>query len=951
MLLNAGDLDLTFGPTTPGWVRTNMGHTYDEATSVAVQPDGKILAAGYADQFGVARYLPNGALDTTFGAGGKVLVNYSGSAEGMALRPDGKIVLAGYDYNVNAGRWDLSLVRLNPNGTLDNTFGTGGRVYADFGDSDQATGVALQADGRIVVSVNTGTSLAAARFLENGASDDSFAFGGLAFADFGVPEQITNAVLVQDDGRVVVAGSVKAEASESVFAVARFDASGALDPDFGVGGITSINVPGTFAGDEVAALAIQGDGKIIAAGSGGRLNFALARLNPDGTLDAGFGTGGIAQAQVGQANNGIEGVVLQEDGRIVAAGFSRNANEWDFGLARFDTAGRLDPSFSGDGIVVSDLGTEWDFGHAVALAPDGDIIVAGEAGEPNVNNDFAVARYQGDAVAVDFATLENGVLRVTGSDASDVISITNSFQGELIAALNGLTERFPFASVNSIEVTGGAGDDELTLNLAVFRHTHFAGGAGNDTAIFNGAEGNDDIDIFRSSVEGGGNDLSLGTDVENLAVNGRFGFDTIRSVQPPLPRLTVDAGEGDDTIDYSIAGQGAILRGGNGNDLILANNFVSDTVNGGAGNDRAMTDPNLDLGIDVETYLNSRINGAVYNDANGNGVYDFGESPLQGWRVYIDANNNGVRDIGETFTDTSDRLSPNYSFTGIPGGTYTVRVEPQAGWQATAPVGAVQTVTVQNHRFIDLVDFGFRRAANSHVTGRDVFYNNSTFDGGSAALNDADDNAVATDKQALLPGATATFANVTSYARGINGVRLGRAGAVIGNLTADDFTFQMGGPTGWTQAPAPSAIRVRTSPIPEDPTRVYLAWADGAIRNTWLRVTVKANSRTSLAAPDEFYFGNLVGEVGDSTTRLLVNALDLAAVKRALNTTPGVTGAEDFTRDGRVNALDLAAARSNLNRSIALLAVPIPGAAAQPASTFAAPITQVFWRDGETPVA
>ena len=104
--------------------------------------------------------------------------------------------------------------------------------------------------------------------------------------------------------------------------------------------------------------------------------------------------------------------------------------------------------------------------------------------------------------------------------------------------------------------------------------------------------------------------------------------------------------------------------------------------------------------------------------------------------------------------------------------------------------------------------------------------------------------------------------------------------------------------------------------------RVTLTWADGAIKNTWLRVTVKANSHTGLAGNDVFYFGNLVAETGDSPTTFRVNALDIGRVKAGLNGSSSLSGRLDCNRDGKVNALDLGAAKANLNRSLAAAAAP-----------------------------
>lgn len=222
-------------------------------------------------------------------------------------------------------------------------------------------------------------------------------------------------------------------------------------------------------------------------------------------------------------------------------------------------------------------------------------------------------------------------------------------------------------------------------------------------------------------------------------------------------------------------------------------------------------------------------------------------------------------------------------------------------------------------------------APAGRVVGRSVFYNNSAFDGASAGAGAADDGAIASDKQALLPGQSAGFANYTSYARGLNGLMVDVAG-LTADLAAADFTFKVGndGDLGsWTNAPVPLSITRRPGAGANGSDRVTLLWADGAIKNQWLRVTVLANTRTNLPAADVFYFGNLVGETGDSTTAAAVTAADVLAVRSNLMKSGlAVTHSLDFNRDGRVNTSDLAVARRAVaNNSLTLLTAPVAAVA------------------------
>ena len=210
------------------------------------------------------------------------------------------------------------------------------------------------------------------------------------------------------------------------------------------------------------------------------------------------------------------------------------------------------------------------------------------------------------------------------------------------------------------------------------------------------------------------------------------------------------------------------------------------------------------------------------------------------------------------------------------------------------------------------------------VLGRYAFYNDSAFDGGNAGADARDDAAIATDKRPLLPGQTATFGNVTSYTRGINGIMLDVSGLPLATaaLPASSFVVQVAGGAGaatWAPGPAPSGVAIRRGQGTGGSDRITLTWPEGAIRNAWVRITVPTTAQTALAAPDVFAFGNLVGDAGNRATAgalARVDALDLVAVRRNLFSTASVTSPYDFDRDGRVTALDLAAARANLSRSL-----------------------------------
>jgi hypothetical protein len=200
------------------------------------------------------------------------------------------------------------------------------------------------------------------------------------------------------------------------------------------------------------------------------------------------------------------------------------------------------------------------------------------------------------------------------------------------------------------------------------------------------------------------------------------------------------------------------------------------------------------------------------------------------------------------------------------------------------------------------------------VVGRKLFYNQSSFDGNSASAGVADDGAIATDKVALVNGAKATFANYSSFSRGITGIMVDVWG-LAGTPTAQDFSFLVGNsstPGSWTAAAAPTGITVRAGAGVNGSDRVTLIWASGAVRNVWLQVGVKATAQTGLASADVFYFGNLSGETGGSATSTAkVDSTDLARIRLNLGNV-GITSVHDVNRDGRVNSTDLSAARLNI---------------------------------------
>jgi uncharacterized delta-60 repeat protein len=390
-----GSLDPAFG--NGGIVATDFGPGDDFARDVALQPDGKIIVAGAGTpngsyDFALARYHSDGSLDTTFGAAGKVTTDYRtfDLVHAMALQPDGKIVVAGDSWFDTD---DFAVARYHSDGSLDISFGTGGIVTTDFGDNEYANAVVLQPDGRIILA---GTSyhgmlpdqtsqFALVRYNSDGSLDTTFDGDGIVITDFGSSLDGSNAVTLLADGKILVAG-FGSNGVNLDFALARYNSDGSLDASFGTDG----KVLTDFAGksDTGTALVLQVNGKIIVAGYTSKAvhtDFALARYNSDGSLDASFGTDGRAGTDLASAYYAQE-AEIQQDGKIVVAGF-RNFQGLDIVLARFKPDGSLDTTFGTEGIVTSDFSSA-DLGHSLTLQPDGKILVVGSS-----NAAFAIARY------------------------------------------------------------------------------------------------------------------------------------------------------------------------------------------------------------------------------------------------------------------------------------------------------------------------------------------------------------------------------------------------------------------------------------------------------------------------------------------------------------------------------------------------------------------------------
>lgn len=362
--------------------------------AIALQADGRIVAAiGNA----LVRYHADGLLDTSFGSAGTAagVLGPDGNNEifDIAVQPDGRIVAAGKARSSGASSLgdDFAAARYNADGSRDAGFNGGQPVQVDWiGAPDRATRVLLQPDGRIVLAgfattvytpATDDTGFAVARLNADGTLDGGFGNGGRAVAEIGQLD-FGYAAALQPDGKIVVAGRVSySRGDESDVGVARFNADGTLDTGFGSQGTRTFDLSANW--DEASAMLVQPDGRLLLAvaySDVGNFAFGLLRLTPAGERDAGFGTDGFAWRHIGSGNDSPSALALQPDGRIVVAGHAVNtATSFDVALARFGSEGTPDSSFGIGGAHVFDLFNGSDGASDLVLQPDGRIVAAGSA--------------------------------------------------------------------------------------------------------------------------------------------------------------------------------------------------------------------------------------------------------------------------------------------------------------------------------------------------------------------------------------------------------------------------------------------------------------------------------------------------------------------------------------------------------------------------------------------
>ncbi len=382
-----GDLDLTFGGT--GKVTTSIGNQESDAKGVAIDSEGRIVVAGRSvnndnADFAVVRYTTDGSLDTTFNGTGKVTTEMGGSfdcASSVVIQSDGKILVAGQTEGAS-GRSVFAVARYNGDGSLDTTLSGTGKLTTAVGFGSYGISIALQTDGKFVVAGHSAAEggpmgFAIVRYNANGSLDTTFNGTGKAVTNIAT-QDICRSLAIQTDGKILVVGDVFDSSNYVGIALVRFNADGSLDTSFnGDGHVMILGASGS-------SMVLQHDGKIVVATGN-----TLLRYNPTGSLDTSFN--GVLTP-----GDGTSSVAVQKDGKLLVGGrsggdFLIERHNIDGSLdIIFHGSGKVTTDFGGSDVCVSvAIGSDWkivlagysDFGGRERFA------VARYEGEPDTDGD------------------------------------------------------------------------------------------------------------------------------------------------------------------------------------------------------------------------------------------------------------------------------------------------------------------------------------------------------------------------------------------------------------------------------------------------------------------------------------------------------------------------------------------------------------------------------------
>ncbi len=475
-ILPDGSPDPSFG--IDGVALSNFDNTKEWGYAVAIQSDGRIVVAGntyngppnYDDDFTLARYLPDGTPDASFGNGGKVKIDGGSSYEsfnGLTIQPDGKIIGVGFSqFQAGTTGQDFAILRFNPDGSLDTSFGNNGAVFTDINSSDNATDVLVQPDGKIVVAGSNG-DFVALRYNSDGTPDSTFDGDGKVTTSILLFTSVdaANSIALLPDGKILLGGTgVVFPSPANKFALVRYNPDGTLDNSFDGDGKATVSFgAGDAYGNDIS---IQSDGKIVMAGIAvfnNYADFALARFTPDGFLDNTFGVGGKMTVPVSPTNDNGRAVAVAADGKIWVAGYADGALGIDFALLKLDTLGTPDTQYNSDGIATYRVGKSRTQGNALSLQPDGKLIAAGFS-----SNSACLSRFFEDGTPdPSFGTNGETVDLYAGGE---IFAISQQPDGKIVAVSRSGLARYmstgvpdsSFGQSGRIVVDFGTGNDYLS---------------------------------------------------------------------------------------------------------------------------------------------------------------------------------------------------------------------------------------------------------------------------------------------------------------------------------------------------------------------------------------------------------------------------------------------------------------------------------------------------------
>ena len=443
-------------PASP-YALTDISTTDNKAYSLTLY-ENKILVGGFSyngtnDDFAITRYNSDGTLDTTFGSSGTAITSFgtgTASIQGLTTTADGKTIAAGYVYNGTT--YDVAIAQYTTDGSIDSTFGNAGTIIVDmFSSTDVAKDVISLDNGNVLVAGYTQNGFdyegALIMFDSNGELDLEFGSSGKSLTSVSCGDYQIKSIALQDDGKILAVGII--DCGNSDFVLARYNPNGTLDTTFGNGGATLMDLDGKD--DVLNSVSIQQDGKIVAAGytfNGSRNDFVILRINTSGSIDTTFGDQGLHILDIGNGNNAFEDIFILSDDSIIAVGHTSNENDLDGLIVKYDSNGNLDPMFADSCIYIQDYTYGNEKLYGVSQTPSGDFVVAGY-GYNEFNYDAMIGR-----------------LDIDGNSTSLITTIPNLQKGT--------SYTFKVSAINSIGESQSTASDPIRItgdNLIAWPHT------------------------------------------------------------------------------------------------------------------------------------------------------------------------------------------------------------------------------------------------------------------------------------------------------------------------------------------------------------------------------------------------------------------------------------------------------------------------------------------------